>query len=228
MELTAEVVRRGFPLPVGVGVRRVRDLNGRAAPALYPIEEDGLGPRAVAVRRVLFALGRAAARDALGELGVHGVAVPRGADGAPIWPEGIVGAISHTRDVAVAVAGSRTDYMGLGVDLEELDRGIREDIARLVCRPSEVDWVRGGKGTDRLLMLFSAKESIFKALYPIQRVWLGFSDAELTWDAERGLFVARVLKSFAAGYPSGFQLDVRCTIGQDSVLTTAHVSSAKA
>ena len=219
MRLTAEVVLQGFPLPVGVGVRSV---DG-PAPSMYAAEEEALGPRAMPERRRLFALGRAAARDALSEIGLQPVAIPRLADGAPAWPSGLVGAISHTRAVAVAVAGLRHDYVGLGIDLEELDRGIREDIARLVCRPAEMDWVRGGNGTKRLLMLFSAKESIFKALYPIERVWLGFSDAELTWDEARGSFLARVLKQFGAGYPEGFQLEVACTVGEDWVLTSAHV-----
>ena len=164
MQVTPEVVRRGFPLPIGVGLRRVADLDGMPAPMLYPIEQEGLGPRAVPERRTLFALGRAAARDALAELGAEPSAIPRSPDGAPQWPEGVVGAITHTRQMAVAVAGRRTDYVGLGVDLEELDRGIRDDIARLVCRPAEMDWVTGGSGIDRLLMVFSAKEAIFKAL----------------------------------------------------------------
>jgi enterobactin synthetase component D / holo-[acyl-carrier protein] synthase len=222
MELSAEVVRRGFPMPVGVGVRAV----GGPVPGLYPIEEEGLGPRAIAERRTLFALGRAAARDALRELGVEACAIPRAGDGAPAWPEGVVGTISHTRSVAIAVVGRRADYVGIGVDIEELDRRIREDITRLVCRPAEMDWVRGGNGTDRLLMLFSAKESIFKALYPIERVWLGFSDAEVAWEEGRGLFRARVLKSFGSGYPQGFSLEVRCTVGQDWVLTAAHVTAS--
>ena len=221
MQLTAEVVRRGLPLPVGVGLRNVRG----AVPAMYSSEEEGLGPRAVPERRKLFALGRAAARDALTELGLSAAAIPRDPDGAPQWPAGIVGAISHTRAMAVAVVGRRADYIGVGVDLEELDRGIREDVARLVCRPAEMDWVRGGNGSDRLIMLFSAKEAIFKALYPIERVWLGFFDAELTWDAERDLFLARVLKRFGAGYQAGFGLEVRCAVGENWVLTTAHVTS---
>jgi 4'-phosphopantetheinyl transferase EntD len=75
-------------------------------------------------------------------------------------------------------------------------------------------------------MLFSAKEAVFKALYPIERVWLGFADAELSWLDERGAFVARVLKSAGDGLPAGFQLEVNCTLGSGWVLSTAFVPKA--
>jgi enterobactin synthetase component D len=137
----------------------------------------------------------------------------------------MVGAISHTRRVAVAIAGRRSDYIGLGVDIEELDRGVRADIARLVCRPAEMDWVDVNSGIERLMMLFSAKESVFKALYPIERVWLGFEDAELRWDQARGVFIARVLKAFGQDYPSGFELEVNCTVAPTWVLTTTYLEA---
>jgi 4'-phosphopantetheinyl transferase EntD len=220
MRISAEVVRRALPLPVGVGVRHVAD---SPPPPIFPEEAAALGPRAVPERRTLFALGRAAARDALADLGTRPIALPRSSDGAPVWPAGFVGAISHTRHVAIAVAGRRGDYVGLGLDVEELDRGVRPDIARLVCRPSEMEWVDAADGLERLMMVFSAKESIFKALYPIERVWLGFGDAELRWDATRNAFFGRVLKSFGREYPEGFELDVSCTLGAGFVLTSACV-----
>src|SRR5690242_16641698 len=128
-----------MPRRVGVGLRR---LSAGPQPSLQPEEEQALGPRAVERRRQYFAAGRAAARDALRELGVvHDVAIGRGASGEPLWPEGIVGAISHAGDFAVAVAGLRADYAGLGVDVEELSHRLNPRIARLICRPDEMEWV---------------------------------------------------------------------------------------
>jgi 4'-phosphopantetheinyl transferase EntD len=229
MRLSAEVVRRGLPLPVGVGVRHVTHPHPGATepvpPPLYGIEEQVLGPRAVAERRALFALGRAAARDALLELGLEATAIGRGEGGQPLWPAGVVGAISHSRQVAVAVVGRRRDYLGLGVDVEDITRELQPAAARLVCRPAELEWVDVASGTRRLLMLFSAKESIFKALYPIEGVWLGFDDAELTWQAERGVFRARVLKRVGAGLPAGLELEVSCTLGATWVVTSTYVAS---
>jgi 4'-phosphopantetheinyl transferase EntD len=174
---------------------------------------------------VCFALGRAAARDALRQLGVDAVAIGRGTGGEPLWPAGVVGAISHSRDLAVAVAARRADYVGLGLDVEELARGLPVRAARLVCRPSEMAWIEEGSATERLTMLFSAKEAIFKALYPIERVWLDFADADLTWRGDRGAFEARVLKSVGQTYPVDFLLEVNCRLVGGHVLSTAFVPS---
>jgi 4'-phosphopantetheinyl transferase EntD len=191
---------------------------------MHPIEEQALGPRAVEGRRATFALGRAAARDALLELDeVNAVAIPRGSGGEPIWPRGIVGSISHSREVAVAVVARRSHYVGLGIDIEYLERGPSPRAARLVCRPSEMEWVDPESGTQRLALLFSAKEAVFKALYPIEGVWLGFADAELTWLADGGGFEARVLKSVGTEYSAGFVLRVNSTLGSTWVLSTAFV-----
>jgi len=225
MRLTAELVRRGLPCPVGVGIRYLAE-TGVEPPPLYPLEAEALGPLAAERRRLFFALGRAAAHDALDELGIRPVPVGRAAGGEPLWPAGIVGAISHSRDLAVAVVGRRTDYAGLGVDIEELARGPSPRAARLICRPREMEWVDPEAGTTRLAMLFSAKEAVFKAAYPIEQVWLGFADAELTWHADRGAFEALVLKSVGEGFSAGLKIDVNCAVIGGLVLSTAYVTAA--
>jgi 4'-phosphopantetheinyl transferase EntD len=221
--LTPRDARRGLPRPVGVGIRRSSD---GPAPGLLPGEEDILGPRALEQRRTTFALGRAAARDALAELGLPELVIGRGPAGEPLWPDGIVGAISHAGDTAIAVVGRNTDYAGLGVDVEELARGPSARAARLVCRPSEMEWADVESGTRRLTMLFSAKEAVFKAMFPIARVWLGFADAELAWVAERCGFDARLLKSAGPGYPAGSVVIVNCALTDRQVLSTAHCTPA--
>jgi enterobactin synthetase component D len=217
--VTADDVRRGLPWAVGVGVRRVSD---GVVPALWPGEAELLGERAIERRRVFFALGRAAARDALAELGIDGVAIGRGTAGEPLWPDGIVGAITHAGDTAIALVGRKTEYAGLGVDVEELARGPSARAARLVCRPTEMGWADVESGTQRLSMLFSGKEAVFKAVFPIERVWLGFADAELTWVAERRGFDARLLKSAGASYPAGSVVRINCTLTATQVLSTAY------
>jgi 4'-phosphopantetheinyl transferase EntD len=219
LRLTPQDVRRGLPRPVGVGIRRSSD---GPAPGVFPGEEDILGPRALEQRRTYFALGRAAARDALAELGLPEVVIGRGPAGEPLWPDGIVGAISHAGDTAVAVVGRNTDYAGLGVDVEELARGPSARAARLVCRPSEMEWADVEAGTRRLTMLFSAKEAVFKAVFPMSRVWLGFADAELAWVAERCGFDARLLKGAGPSLPAGSVLPVYCTLTDTQVLSTAY------
>ena len=210
----------------GARVQTPEDGEGGSFPAvgggLYPEEEALLGPNATARRRFYFALGRAAARDALAELGVGPVAIRRGPAGEPVWPPGVVGAITHTGDLAVAVVGWQTDYAGLGVDLERLSPGLSSRAERLVCTPAERAWIGDGVQASRGTMLFSAKEAVFKALFPIEHIWLGFSDAELTWQPERCAFDARLLKRASSAYPAGAVLQVQCTLTDAEVLCTTH------
>ncbi|MBV9134369.1 MAG: 4'-phosphopantetheinyl transferase superfamily protein, partial [Chloroflexi bacterium] len=112
---------------------------------------------------------------------------------------------------------------GLGVDIEELARGPSPRAARLVCRPNEMAWVDPESGTERLARLFSAKEAVFKAVYPIERVWLGFADAELTWREDHQVFEAELLKSVGQRYPVGFVLSVNSVLGATWVLSSAYV-----
>jgi 4'-phosphopantetheinyl transferase EntD len=42
-------------------------------------------------------------------------------------------------------------------------------------------------------VIFSAKDSIYKAWFPLTGRWLGFDDAVITIDAEGGCFWARLL-----------------------------------
>jgi 4'-phosphopantetheinyl transferase EntD len=218
--VTAGDVRRALPAPVGVGI--LRSSEDDPMPALLPPEDAILGPRAVDRRRRSFALGRAAARHALAELGIEPVAIGRRAGGEPEWPTGMVGTISHSGDLAVAVVGWQTDYAGLGVDLEQLSPGLSERASRMVCTPTELAWLEQEPDGRLRTMLFSAKEAVFKATFPITGVWLGFGDAELTWDAGRQSFAARLLKGAGPAHPVGCVLQVQCTLTGVEVLSTTY------
>jgi 4'-phosphopantetheinyl transferase EntD len=158
----------------------------------------------------------------MAEMGIPEVGIGRGPGGEPVWPSGIVGSISHSGDLAIALVGRRQDYVGLGIDVEQLARGPSLRAARLVCRPIEMDWVLAGSGTERLGMLFSAKEAVFKAVYPINQVWLGFADAELTWLPDHGRFEARLLKAVGAALQAGVVLEVPCSISGGWVVSSAY------
>jgi 4'-phosphopantetheinyl transferase EntD len=214
----AEDARRGMPHPIGVGIRR--NVDG-VLPAIEAVEEQLLGPRAAQRRREHFTLGRAAARDALAELAVQPAAIGRGPGGEPMWPDGIVGTISHSGHLAIAIVAKQSDYAGLGMDVEQLSPGLSAKATRLVCTPAELAWLAMGPATWRT-MLFSAKEAVFKALFPIERVWLGFGDAELTWRPGECAFDARLLKSAGAGHPVGSAIRVHCTLAENEVLSTTY------
>ncbi|MEU1042781.1 4'-phosphopantetheinyl transferase [Streptomyces sp. NPDC005551] len=155
------------------------DEAGRAA--LYP-EEEALIARAVAKRRREFTAVRACARRAMEKLGVPPRAILPGERGAPRWPEGLTGSMTHCEGYGAAALVRTADLASLGIDAEphlELPEGVldaivlpteRERLRRLSAAVPSVHW-------DRLL--FSAKESVYKAWFPLTGQWLDFSEADI-------------------------------------------------
>lgn len=138
-------------------------------------------------RRVrTFAAGRAALRAALRELGadVEGpiLATPRG---APLLPPHLRGSISHKDEVAVALAAHARDVnVYLGVDVELVDAR-RSDVSRLVLTERERAELETLAALDRpaharaVLLRFSLKEALYKALDPYVQRWVGFHEVEV-------------------------------------------------
>lgn len=159
---------------------------------LFPAERVALG-RAVEKRRREFVAGRACAREALARLGVAAVAVPSGADGEPLWPAGIVGSITHCEGYRACAVAWSDAVVGLGIDAEPnrpLPGGVLEEVAHGRERDLLAD---GAVGQDIGRLLFSAKEAVFKAWFPMTRRRLGFADVELSLDLAQAAFRARLL-----------------------------------
>lgn len=146
---------------------------------LYPSEQDYIR-RAVPKRYQEFRTVRALARQALAGLGQVRPPMVPGDRGAPHWPDGIVGSITHCEGYrAVAVAPS-SELCSVGIDAEP-NRPLPPGVyARISCAEERVaaravaEAVPGVCG-DRLL--FSAKESIYKAWFPLVRRLLWFDEA---------------------------------------------------
>jgi 4'-phosphopantetheinyl transferase EntD len=162
---------------------------------LFPAEA-AIVARAVEKRRREFATGRSCARTALRGLGVGPVPILAGERGAPQWPSGIVGTITHCSGYRAAVAARQTEFRTVGLDAEPND-DLPDGVLRAVSLPAERDRIAGlleaapGVCWDRLL--FCAKEAVYKAWYPLTRSWLGFEDADITFDAADGTFEARLV-----------------------------------
>ncbi|MDO5604515.1 MAG: 4'-phosphopantetheinyl transferase superfamily protein [Paracoccus sp. (in: a-proteobacteria)] len=186
--------------------------SSHASAARQPVPPEPVG--ASVRRRLDYQAGRLAAADALAALTGCADAVGRGPDGAPVWPQGIVGAISHADGRAVALTGHATRYAGLGVDLEALVTN-PEDIAPVVLTGTEA--ARLPHDALHMTLTFSAKESLFKALYPTLRRFFGFDAAELVeLDAERGkLCLCQTL----GPWHKGTRFDFGWTVTGGQVLT---------
>jgi 4'-phosphopantetheinyl transferase EntD len=162
---------------------------------LFP-EEEALLAKAVEKRRREFATARDCARHALGALGVAPVSIPRGEGGAPQWPPGIVGSITHCAGYRGAAVGRCRDLLTIGLDAEP-DQPLPDEVLTLISLPGERarlrDLMAEAPGTCWDRLLFSAKESVYKAWFPLALRWLGFADADIAINAVDGTFEARLL-----------------------------------
>lgn len=181
----------GTILPSGLSLC---ELAGGAEPdPLYP-EEELLIYGAVPKRRREFALSRTCTRRALAGLGIEAFPVLSAPNRAPLWPSGVVGSITHCDLYTAAVVGLDTHLRSIGIDAE-VNQPLPEGTYDLIALPRErtaaKEFLDPRVCWDRLL--FSAKESIFKAWSPLSVGWLDFQQVEVSIDPTHLKFHAKLL-----------------------------------
>jgi 4'-phosphopantetheinyl transferase EntD len=161
------------------------ELSGDIASAPFLAEGVLVAADAPPERQAEFAAVRLCARRALADHGVVAGQLPPRPGGAPAWPNGIVGSMTHCSGYCAAAVARTGDLLALGIDAEphaELPLEVRERVASagelrrledLSDLVPQVHWDR---------VLFCAKEAIFKAWSPLTGRWLGFRDAEIHFD----------------------------------------------
>jgi 4'-phosphopantetheinyl transferase EntD len=170
---------------------------------LFPEEREHIA-HAVAKRRVEFAAVRRCARKALQELGYPPVPILPGEQREPRWPEGVVGSMTHCAGYCAAAVARSGEVSALGIDAE-VHAPLPEGVLDLISLESErallaelTERVPGAVHWDRVL--FSAKESVYKAWFPLTRRWLGFEQADIELRMD-GTFEARLLNTDEATPP---------------------------
>jgi 4'-phosphopantetheinyl transferase EntD len=159
--------------------------------ALLTEEAAAFAGSVVKVRRASGAA-RIVARQLLQQFGHPPCALPKGAAGAPVWPAGIIGSMAHDSRIAVAAVGMRGDVGALGVDIEPAEP-LPSELLDLVATPQEQ--LKLAHDAYRGRLLFVAKEAVYKAVYPLDRMFLEHHDVEINL-AERKAVVrnARVVE----------------------------------
>jgi 4'-phosphopantetheinyl transferase EntD len=209
-------------LPAGVAV--VEAFQDNPDEPTFPGEED-LVAKAVEKRRREFITARRCAREALAMLGRAPSPIRSGSGREPRWPIGIVGSITHTTNFRAAALAPQSLVASIGIDAEPnepLPDGVEDVVAigsesqmlaELACAFPATHWGR---------VLFSAKEAVYKAWYPLTGRWLGFEDARLTIDPA-GTFAAKLLIDGARtdGGPPLTELRGRFLIARGLIATAA-------
>ncbi|WP_324790366.1 4'-phosphopantetheinyl transferase family protein [Streptomyces sp. H51] len=175
-------------LPDTVVVVEAHGDDGSEPAPLYP-EEAAVVAKAVDKRRREFALVRSCARRAMEKLGVPPQPLLPGERGAPVWPTGVAGSMTHCAGYCAAALVRAGDLASLGIDAEPhgpLPEGVLDAVAlpaeaarlrRMTADRPDVHW-------DRLL--FSAKEAVYKAWFPLTGQWLDFSEADIEVHTDPG------------------------------------------
>jgi 4'-phosphopantetheinyl transferase EntD len=185
-------------------------------------EEEPIVARAVEKRRREFTAGRTCARRALERLGWPDFPIVTGPRREPLWPPGVIGSITHCPGYCAAVVARRSDLRSVGIDAE-LSAPLPEGVAAMVCTAGERRWTESLPGDHWTTLVFSAKESIYKAWYPVTERWLDYLDAELTVDAGRGLLSARILVPVEPGLFPRAEMEGRFAVSDERVFTAITV-----
>jgi 4'-phosphopantetheinyl transferase EntD len=189
---------------VAIGYRRIQPGDETA---LLPAEQASI-PSRLTERRRASGAARIVARQLLDQVGYPRCPIPRGADGAPIWPAGLTGSLAHDDEYAVAAVGRLADVGAIGIDIEPATPLPHEMIA-LVATAKELDDL--GDDPLRLKLLFAAKEAVYKAQFPRDGAFLEFQDIEV--DFARGQARTRTGRIVAVRYAVASHVIVLATTG---------------
>jgi len=169
------------------------ECSGEADTAwLFP-EEEKIMAHAVESRRREYAAVRNCAHACLRRLGYVPAPILPGVGGAPTWPAGVQGSLTHCAGYAAAAVGSLARISAIGIDAEP-DAPLPDGVLDLVATPTERDRLAGiqvetdNPNWDRLL--FSAKEAVYKAWFPLVHEWLDHQEAEILFEPQAGTFAA--------------------------------------
>ena len=174
-------------------------------------------------RQAEFLAGRLCARAALQQLDNLDCVPAIGEDRAPVWPPHISGSITHSSGHAAAIVGHKAQWRGLGMDLENvlsLERAERlageiltaDELQRMARLPRE-------QHAQLVTLTFSAKESLFKALYPIVQKRFYFEHAEVVEWSEHGQMRLRLLTELSGEWCHGKELVGQFAVDGEQLLS---------
>lgn len=189
-------------------------------------EEKHVVETVVQKRREEFSTGRLCAHTAMLSINPHEKPHPLlpGKKREPLWPDGLIGSISHSANSCLAVVSVDRSIKSLGVDIEKRE-GIKPGVRDLICQTEELAMLgEYEQNPEAWKLIFSAKESVYKALFPILQRWIGFSDATLQFDFEKQSFTASMNETLELPAAIGSsRLTGRFSVSANYILTTVEI-----
>jgi len=189
-------------------------------PAEFAIVEG-----AVDKRRTDFSTGRYCARQALKLFVNSEPEILQGKSREPLWPDGIVGSISHSNKLVGAVVALQKDVTAIGLDIETIG-GVKPDMWNMIFHDEEQELIYSKQGETDIwaTLLFSLKETFYKMQYPVTGLFLDFLDISILEIEDRLCF--KVKNSSVNLQPVGLS-DVRIywTLVDDQLLSVCYISA---
>jgi len=172
-------------------------------------------------RKIEYLAGRYCAGQALGQLGAFTSIIGRNDDGSPHWPMGTLGSLSHTSDRVIACVAYQSEWIGLGIDVERIiEKPMLQPLESLVFTIADklqIDQVKLPL-LEAATLVFSAKESFFKFIYPQTHALLDFRDVSLL-EIKDGEFVIGINKDLGIKWRKGNQVLGRYLFESNNVIT---------
>lgn len=165
--------------------------------------------RAVPKRQAEFLMGRLAARQAIERLGVGASTPGIGPSREPLWQAGVTGSITHTSEMAAAIAVASSTARGIGIDIENIiDADARDAIRKLAITSGEhalLESRREHLSVEMLLTVaFSAKESFFKGTFANVGHYFDFNAARLSsLNVDAGRLTLTLEETLCPALPEG-------------------------
>ena len=170
-----------------ISMCRIADHEGD----LFPQELEALGSM-LRKRRDGFSSGRHCAHLVQQQLNLQEQPVLR-RERAPLWPDHSVGSITHSDEIAAAIAS--TAHRGVGIDVEQAHR-LEEKLYRVLFTEAE-QAAFGQYDFDAATVVFSAKEAGYKSIYPQVGKYIGFMEAQIHLDAASQRFTIEYIGDHA-------------------------------
>lgn len=215
------MLQPNFPKFVGFCMLRLDD---------SPAPQQANAGQAATSARLLHELGRTAAYNALDSIGEPiPQSIDKGSAGEPLWPNNIVGSISHTGRWACAAVASTASCLTVGLDLERIQRQVSYDIVKRVCTEHEQQYLASLPTQNErdlwLKRIFSVKECLFKALYPLCHTRFWFQDAQVTrLPQEPSEVDVKLLRNLSKQLKSGRTLPISLVESHEHVLSYTAIS----
>ncbi len=183
--------------------------------------------RAVPKRRAEFLAGRYLASVVLHSLGYARFTLEIGDNRAPRWPERVQGAISHNANIALCAAQHGEPMLltgGVGIDIETQMEGPQAlEFLPMIVNGAEYELLRRHPRLSLsalLTLTFSAKESLFKMLYPQVGRLFGFLDAQLvTLDEQQCRFTLELTVTLSADFRAGMRFEGVYRLSRQDIIT---------